>query len=194
MNATPPRPRLYCRLVRTFSAPGPLPRHAASCADCQRYFHASTRLESALRRDAIRFAAPAPAGLERGIMQAIRAAQPAPAPVRSHAGWFAGAALAAAAVVAVAVTLFQQPSAVKPAGIVATPPAPDAGFLSDVIPDGLWNAVIPRASALVAANPLQYEIDSVYSDAHTAIDFLAVNFLPSSCLSARQAAQAGAKG
>jgi hypothetical protein len=44
----------------------------------------------------------------------------------------------------------------------------------------LVDSVIPSAGKLVAQNPLQEEIGSVYSDMRSALDFLALNFLPAS--------------
>jgi hypothetical protein len=152
-------------------------------------------LESALRRDAVRFAPPAPTGLERGIMQAIRAAAPAPARARSPLGWFAGGSVAAAAAVAVAVVLLQHPSRVQPIGGVTKSPAAETSVPGESMSDRLFNAVVPPAGALVAANPLQNELNSVYSDTRTALDFLALNFLPSSfSLASSRAEQTGAKG
>ena len=43
---------------------------------------------------------------------------------------------------------------------------------------GLVDSVIPSAGELVAENPLQRELGSVYSDVRSALDFLALNFLP----------------
>jgi hypothetical protein len=43
----------------------------------------------------------------------------------------------------------------------------------------LWqNSVVPKAQTLVVDNPLQHELDSVYSDTRSALNFLALNFLP----------------
>ncbi len=195
MNTTPVRPRFYCRLVRLSSAPGRASRHAEGCADCRQYFLASTRLESALRRDAVRFAPPAPAGLERGIMQAIRDAAPAPARSHSRAGWFAGVSVATAAAVALAVILVPHPPRVQPAMAVVKSPAPEVMVQGESFSTRLINAVVPPAATLVAAAPLQNELDSVYSDARSALGFLALNFLPSSSgLIDARSGQIGAKG
>lgn len=195
MNPTPPRPRLHCRLVRLWSTSGQSSRHAESCADCRQYFRASAQLESALRRDAVRFAPPAPAGLERGIMRVIRNSSPAPAPSRSRLGWFAGGGVAVAGVVALAVILLQQPLPIKPASVATKAPVVITNVPDESISNQLWNAVVPRAGTLVADNPLQNELDSVYSDARSALDFLALNFLPSSAgVGESRASQLGAKG
>jgi hypothetical protein len=45
----------------------------------------------------------------------------------------------------------------------------------------LWqNSVASSAQTLVVDNPLQHELDSVYSDTRGALNFLALNFLPTS--------------
>jgi hypothetical protein len=42
----------------------------------------------------------------------------------------------------------------------------------------LVDTVIPAAGEFVAHNPLQEELGLVYSDVRSALDFLALNFLP----------------
>jgi hypothetical protein len=42
----------------------------------------------------------------------------------------------------------------------------------------LMESVIPRAGGIVSTNPLQEELGLVYSDMRSALDFLALNFLP----------------
>ena len=179
-NPPSSHPRLRCRLVRLWTPDaGPRSRHVESCADCREYFQASDALESALRRDAVRHAPEFPAGLERSILLAIRESGPAPAPARQRLGWLAATAVAVAAAVVAIITL--QPGS-RPAAPLAQATAPTAAPViaaaSPSISVRLWNAVVPRAETLVPANPLQQELTSVYSDARSAIDFLALNFLP----------------
>lgn len=173
------RPRLACRLARLRAALGsgavPASGHAAGCPDCQRYFAAAATLEDALHREAARAAAPAPAGLERGILRAVAEARLASSrrPERPAAlGWLAGAAFAAAAAVAVVFTLREPaPAGTVAAAPVSAPAAPGA----TVVPAPL---ALPTAEALALQNPLQSELDQVYSDARYALRFLAMNFLP----------------
>jgi len=151
--------------------------HLASCADCQAYARGSVELDSELRREALalRRTAPAPsAGLARSIQQAVRRERAAaPAPARLRFPLWASGSLAAAAAVAFAV-YFQRPS--------DTPtPAATAVALVDAV--GNFSArfnetLIPATGAMVANNPLQHELGSVYSDARSALNFLALNFLP----------------
>lgn len=191
-SPSPSRPsrsvRLYCRVVRTFSASGQTSRHVETCADCRRYFQASAQLDAALRRDAVRFTPPAPVGLERGIMQAIHAATPLSKSAQTpsaRAGWWAGISVAVAAVIALAVGLVQPPSSrpaqPNPQTSVAmtenTAPASDESTV-----ERLWNTFVPPAQKIATAEPLQDELDAVYSDTRSALDFLAANFFPSAAL------------
>jgi hypothetical protein len=198
-NPSSSTPRFRCRLVRLWCPDtGPQPRHAESCADCREYFRASDALDSALRRDAVRNAPEFPAGLERSILLAVRASSRAPAR-SARSPWFllGGGLIAAAAAVAMAVVLLQPASRVQPGSLAAnpTPSAPVVAAADGSITARLWNAVIPTAGTLVADNPLQQELKSVYSDARSALDFLALNFLPSAQLAAlTQSAPARTQG
>jgi hypothetical protein len=79
--------------------------------------------------------------------------------------------------------------------VVAKIPAPQTAVSDEPISDWVFNQVVPPAGTLVANNPLQHELNSVYSDAHSALDFLALNFLPSPAGGgAPRAGQVGAKG
>lgn len=195
--------RLSCRLVRMFSASGQSSRHAEACADCQRYFQASAQLDAVLRRDAIRFAPAAPSGLEHGIMQAIHAAMPPSEMARprarqnsSRAGWWAGISVALAAVIALAVGLVQPPASQathpnSPAGVAVTENANAAAPSDESTVQRLWNTFVPPAEKIATAEPLQDELDAVYSDTRSAIDFLAANFLPSAALRTQSATGLG---
>jgi hypothetical protein len=185
MNTTPFRPSLSCRVVR-FSralASGAGSQHVARCAACQAYYQAAERLEGALRREA--FASrpaisSAPDALERSILRAVRESTVAPAPRRSWQGaWAVGAA---AAVAVVAAVWMQRPAAPADSFADIPPPSPAeaAAFLNAVenLSARLTQRVIPSAGAMVANNPMRQELGSVYADARSALDFLALNFLP----------------
>jgi hypothetical protein len=155
-------------------------RHIDSCADCRQFFHASDELESALRRDAVKYAPEPPTGLEHRIMQAVeRSTRPAPATRSPLALILAGSAVAAVALLAL---LVKYP--VLPGRDNTTPnqtaQVDDALVVAKSI-STLWqNSVVPKAQTLVTDNPLQHELDSVYSDTRSALNFLALNFLPTS--------------
>ncbi len=180
--STTPAPRFVCRIVRLWgSVLGSAPsRHVESCADCRQFFRAGDELESALRRDAIRYAPVPPAGIERRIMQAIDRSTRATRPARSpRALILAGSAIAAVALIAFFVKYQAFPG---PGGTDTGPTAQvnDALVVAQSI-STLWQkSVVPSAQTLVVDNPLQHELDSVYSDTRSALNFLALNFLPTS--------------
>ena len=177
------RSRFVCRVVRLwYSVFGPTAggrsRHIETCADCRQYFHAGDELESALRRDAARFAPVPPEGLERRIMQTVerstRTARPARSPL---ALILAGSVVAAVALIALFV---KNPAFPRHGGSTTnqTVQMNDALVVAKSI-STLWqNSVVPSAQTLLADNPLQHELDSVYSDTRSALNFLALNFLP----------------
>lgn len=173
--------RHWCELVERRNV-----RHVASCPDCQNYFRAANSLEHQLRRDAGR--APRadvfPDALERRIVQAVRqsASRPAPARWREWGGTWGVGGLAAAAVVVAMIVLVRGPQSGTGDEIARSNTADDAAVILETvgsISTGLADSVIPSAGMLVAQNPLQQELGSVYSDVRSALDFLALNFLPS---------------
>lgn len=182
------RPRLTCRVVRAWCVvSGNRARHLAACADCQAHFAANAAWEEALRHDARRARETSPAAsatLERRILQAAKnAAKRKPArPFTWHRGLAIASMSAAAAAAAIAISVsLQRPSAPP---VDSHPPgtAADAALIVDAvenISNQFVDEVLPSAGALVAQNPLQQEIGAVYSDLRSAIDFLALNFLPS---------------
>ena len=111
-------------------------------------------------------------------MQAIDRSTPTTRPARSPLALIlAGSAVAAVALIAV---LVKYPAYSGHNGMDTSPPAQvnDALVVAKSI-STLWqNSVVPSAQTLVADNPLQHELDSVYSDTRSALDFLALNFLP----------------
>jgi hypothetical protein len=180
-----PSPRLVCQVVRAtrvfFENAGG--DHIDVCADCQAFFRPADHLDLELRREAAvqRRAASEPSTeLERSIMRAVRderdAARPAAARRSSPAPWWAMGVVAAAAVAVM--VYFQRPATSSP-DHAATPD--DAVAVVDAVENfsaKITDTVIPATGALVANNPLQRELGSVYSDARSALNFLALNFLP----------------
>ena len=175
-------PRFICRLARQWRAVAGegRSRHVESCPDCQEYFRALNELDHALRRDALPRIQEVAAGsdnLERDILRAVR--QSTPPAVTERPGWriaWLGTGMAAAAAMVAAVTLITRETRTD---LVMTRADADqivgaVGSLSDRLVD----SVIPSAGEMVAKNPMQQEIGSVYSDMRSALDFLAMNFLP----------------
>jgi hypothetical protein len=148
--------------------------HVEHCADCQAFFHAGDELELQLRRSARgqQTALVVPSGLDQRILRAVRTEGASLNPPRRlgadsrwsenlvpMAGMLAGAALLA--------LLATPPTAVSvPTGVGTNP--------SRAIS---WSEIVPPVEVL-QANPLQDEVDLVYSDAKSALQFLELNFLP----------------
>lgn len=180
-----PSSRLVCRIVRATrvlseNAGGD---HVDACVDCQAFFRPAEHLEFELRREAEAFrrAASEPSSaLERSIIRAVREERAAGTPVRKEKRssaplWSMGAV--AAAVVA-AIVYVQRPMT---SGPERTALPDEAVAMVDAVENlsaKITDTVIPEAGALVANNPLQRELGSVYTDARSALNFLALNFLP----------------
>lgn len=186
-------PRPTCRMVRQWHAAAGErdSRHVASCADCQEYYRSIGELDRALRRDAVPRARETEAGsdnLERDILRAVResAADSAHEPTGWRAGWLtSGIAAAAAAMVAIGVINREGAAERRLSREGAQAIMNTVGTLSDQLVD----KAIPSAGELVAKNPMQQEIGSVYSDMRSALDFLALNFLPSASTATPQPAR-----
>ncbi len=181
MKTPSPHARLYCRIVRHWSAAESA--HVAGCADCQEYFAAGRSLETSLRRDAARLASEPDAGFEQRLLHAVRRAEAAPARATMQRGnglWIAGGAMAA---IACGVFVMQQrgPGGRSTTEVASAVTSQDAAMVVEVVQslsNRLVDSVIPSAGALVADNPLQRELDSLQTDARSALRFLAMNFLP----------------
>lgn len=196
MTTTPPPPpsvRFTCRLVRLrsslFGPGGAVSRHAASCAECRAYFAAAAALDARLRHGAR--VAPASAGaaaprvgFESDLLRAVRqsraeavaAAPGARRTSRARAGlWSAGLACA---VVAIAL-LASYGTGRRSTDLLAAESAAMAEVVR-IASTRLVDTVIPVAGNAVAENPLQQELGAVAADVRSALDFLAMNFLPHS--------------
>ena len=184
------RPRFLCRWVRqwstAFGSPDAQPprglssRHVETCSDCQEFFSVCDDLDAALKRDAAPYKQAAVSGLDQRIIRAVRMSEPPPrrSHVRAAALSFAGVAACAT----LAVVLFQRQTADQSAPTIAvdgssvavTEMLAAAGSFSD----RMWNSLKPSAAAFAEKNPLEEELDLVYSDARSALGFLAMNFFP----------------
>jgi hypothetical protein len=174
-------PTLACRLVRTGRAllsadaaadEGFGARHIASCPDCQALFGAVDELEFSLRREAASGRAPVPHGLDEHIIRAVHASR-VPRSRKNRALPLVSFASVAAAV-ALTVAYVQ-----RSAAPVTAPSRPGAIAGANVLPADLWTTLPSAATAaLQRQNPLQNEANAVYADAKSALQFLALNFLP----------------
>ncbi|MEO7414297.1 MAG: hypothetical protein ABIZ81_13170 [Opitutaceae bacterium] len=185
---TPTRPRFVCQIVRSsralFENTGS--SHVSACADCQAYFVASHELDQNLGRAAalLRRDVPgSPPHLVRSILQAVRAekARVEPERARSRAPmWAMGAVVVAAAVAAF---YFQRPMQFNSTATSSEDAAIAVVDAVETLSVRLTETLIPATGAMVANNPLQRELGSVYSDARSALNFLALNFLPPTSVS-----------
>lgn len=179
-------PRLTCRVVQGWvsimgdgaaPAPGTLgAQHVASCECCGRFFSHGRDLEASLRGAAAGRSALVTPGLEQRIIAAVgrsaREAQTATSE-RARPGFGMGALAWAGATASVALMILVfQPGRVtersRP-GPTTVPRTEDlADNAADLTPSdalGLWDTA-----------PLQREAEAVYSDARSALGFLAMNF------------------
>lgn len=195
MNSSSNNSRFICRLARrcsvlfgsseTLGEGGWAGRHIEHCADCQAFYAANDEFDALLKADARRSAA-APAGLENAIIAGFRQSSPRQERAierrrsRSPMFAFAGAAMVAAAL-AVAFTLsLNKPkpkndlveSGATPEDVQQTLEAARGASQT------LWASVKPSAEVLKEADPLNHELNSVFSDARNAVNFLALNFVP----------------
>lgn len=185
-------PRVVCRIVRASltvfggESAATQNRHVAGCPDCQVFYGAADEFDALLRRDAVAQRGAAPAGLEAGILAAVRESRrtaPArPAPRRLAVPLFT---LAGATAAAIAAFLYLQPPA-APAGAdtpVAASDADVAKLAQDILgalPGDLLAEVQPRAEELLQRqDPLRTEAAAVAANARTALRYVAANFLPS---------------
>jgi len=151
-------------------------RHVATCDCCRQFFSDSATLESSLRREAVREIETATPGLDRRIIEAVH--RSARMPSRRRSPFTVVGLVGATAAAALAVMLLVK-SSVPVNGPALVSAGAGAGNRATVPADGaLWSGLPPAAGALLDGEPLQHEADAVYSDARSAIGFLALNFLP----------------
>jgi hypothetical protein len=141
-------------------------------------------LETGLRLDAARAALPVSSpDFAPQIIRSVReTASEATAEAHStlRRSWMLGGLAATAVLAAIVISTNLRPRFGGPATTNLTTADGTAVLVSAVqsLSTGLVDSVIPSAGALVAENPLQRELGSVYSDVRSALDFLALNFLP----------------
>jgi hypothetical protein len=157
-------------------------RHCERCDACAEFFSEDPAFEQSLRREARGLGAEPAVGFEQRILRAVKEhqAEPPPARMRSLSLAFVGVA----AGTALAIVLTQQ-TAVKDNGLaprVATNETPASASLAgspEPAATGWWNLLREDrpGRTFTGGNPLQEEIDSVYTDAQSVLGFLALNFL-----------------
>jgi hypothetical protein len=187
MNHTRPS-RWSCRWLRLRASVfgrddrvTPSSSHLAHCPDCQAYFAAQQHLTTQLRQHAAQQGKVPPAGLETRIIHAVARATPA-ARRRPVIGLPMGVLAGAAA--AVAMALWFAGGGVWPGRahdqVIADRRAATDRVGNEALPAPSLTALTAPVEQLLQQNPLQDEVDHVYSDARSAVRFLAMNFLPNS--------------
>jgi len=185
-----PPARFACRVIRlgralTESSRAPTEqrrfgsRHIARCAACQEFFRHGEALERSLRGEACALVQTLPAGLDQRIITVIRAA--ATHRVKRRAFPMVGAALSAAAALVLLGLWILRP--IPPRNVdrhetIAGDVGTARGFAAPQLLDRFWNSLPESADTLLDRNPLRKEADAVYADARSAVQFLALNFLP----------------
>ena len=182
------RPKLVCRVTRWRAAlldhsASAVHGHGARCADCQTYFAAASQLETALRQNAPALAAIAPGTLDSRIINAVQRSQRQERRSSHPMAWLVtGLGVTAAAMVLLVQMNKPQPR-VNQEHFASVAEVLD---LANELPERL-STLQPDALRLLEANPLQTEITLVRLDAQSALNFLALNFLPSSADATRNA-------
>jgi len=131
--------------------------------------------------------------MEQRIIHALRATEPVSRPVRSRRNLgLAFGGLAAG--VALALFVVQRGADSRLGGLALNGHSSDTDdaraivAAAQALPQRLWSTLQPTAEQLTEKNSLQTELNSVYSNAQSAVSFLELNFLPSSYRSSQAAA------
>lgn len=177
---------LTCRFFRSWRTlreahdpvrPSWVSRHLETCPACRADDAAHARLCEALRAEAAGGRAAAPPFLAGRIVHTLAARPPATSP---RFGWLAvgltGTTALAAVVLALALRFWPSPNPPATPSLTNSGPKPLAPTL-------LAETALPAAERLLELSgtldlPLQNELDAVMSDARSAVQFLASNFLP----------------
>ena len=169
---------LACRFIRlraslTVERNSAVLRHCATCANCQEFFNTATQLETSLRREAVQARAIPPGSLETRVLNAVRHSRAEERLPQRQLSWsIAGLAVAALAAVLIFRIQDRSPTSQQMATVE------DVIEVANELPKQWLTSLQPEAVKLLADNPLQTEIASVRSDTRSALDFLAMNFLP----------------
>ncbi len=183
-NTPTPRVDFTCQVIRFWSCvrhhDAPPTRHLEHCKDCRRFFVSREQFQLDLRNDARRTAAP-PSGIEDRILQALdHSERPV---VRQPRRSAVTASLAVCVVLLGLTTLWQLSLLPSPGNSTSTGEdyAVEVAALVAAVramPSDLRRTLEAPTAQLVQDNSLGREVQNVYSDAKSALDFLAANFLP----------------
>lgn len=203
MSSNKPSPqRLWCRMeglrVALFGNGSPS-RHQQECPDCQRRVQSQDALESALRNSAASNRIEAPPFLQQRILNTLRYSNSGVGSrVSGHApsrAIWSPSLVACGVAACLVVFLFRAPDQPSPVGNeVASASKPGAASVAVVrneqaipatgatldfgIDLSAFNSLTLQADDLLDAGPLQTEVRAVVLEAKSALQFLAMNFLP----------------
>jgi|GEM_PF-4396746 len=184
-----PRVRITCQVVRFWSGvrseDAPPAHHLATCESCRQFLVSSEQLQLGLRREAMSAVPTAATELEQRLIEAIRFSPPATHEASpQHRGFLTLTVAGGAAALVLAglwhyhLTPFYGQQTAGPTEYTAEVAALVAAVRS--IPSDLSRNLEAPATQLAADNSLGREVENVYSDARSALNFLALNFLPTS--------------
>ena len=149
--------------------------HCTTCADCWDYFAAADQLETTLRRQATS-TPPIPGTLERRILNALQHSSREERRGPRQWSWVLGGLVAAVVATVIVFRIQETPPVDAPQPVASID---DVLIVAQELPKQWFATLQPGAVRLLETNPLQQEIASVSSDARSALNFLALNFLPS---------------
>lgn len=175
---TPPTksPGLICRVERLRNSifeNGKISSHVERCEACQRFLQKNSALQHALTGAARTGQTTASPFLEQKILRSLTP----PASAQTRPTLWTPALLSGALATALAVVaLIQQSPQQAPSGSVLTKTLQLQE--EPALKLALWEILSPKTEELLSAAPLQNEAEAVYSEALSAVHFLAMNFLP----------------
>lgn len=186
VNAPRPDTRFTCQVVRFWSSvrndDAPPARHLERCESCRCFFSSVDQLQLHLRHSARPLSTP-PSGLENRILHALDRSEALAIRKPQHRLFTTSVALcvvvfSVAALWRLNLVPFLGPNA-NTAGEYATEVAALIAAVR-AMPSDLRVKIEEPTAQLVQKNSLGREVENVYSDAKSALDFLSANFLPAS--------------
>src|ERR1043166_1859290 len=152
-------------------------RHLRACPDCRQSYELERELTRRLVADAEKQSHSPSPWLRGRIMASLDGPmQDAPAPRFAQPAWAAAMILVALGLLSLYTLRSPQPSAAPSAPHLSANPSPGTGQVSTVAQPSPTPAVLEWSKVL--EQPLETEMKSVVSDAKSAIQLLAQNFLP----------------
>lgn len=167
---------ISCRVDAGESLPARLQRHVDRCARCREHFHEQGRVAGLLSASAVTLRRGAPPFLHAGIMAAVRREANAPQTNNPFPRWSVAFSVAIVAAVAIWATgNLREPSPDRPSAPHVA--ANSASTVPEAVP-GLPAMDLTSLGERLE-QPFADEADALMTDARTALQLLAQNFMPS---------------